>query len=81
MTQSIELTIGCAPGETRPDFHYKNLIDKLIKNDIFNNEIKEFLKSNKLLEPNTKSFGDWIWIIQIPNYINSEQLKNKNGFR
>ena len=60
----IQLEIDCAPGTSRPDFHFKN-IQTMFQESDFNNEIKELVTNKWSVSlPVSKTFGNWVWELE-----------------
>lgn len=61
---SILIEIDCAPGGTRPDTHFSNIVNKLETQYKENEHIVAFAKSLQNLQHISARFGNWEWKIE-----------------
>jgi hypothetical protein len=66
----MNIEIDCPPGETRPGYLFKSILEILSKHG--NQKIKDFSKKNLNKEPDTKLFGNWTWNLEIQTEIQGE---------
>ena len=59
------IEIDCHPGTTRPDIHFKNIMNSLTEVYSNNQLIKEFVEKNKNIENISACFGNWEWNIKV----------------
>ena len=81
ISKDIYITIGCQPGESRPDAYFKNVIETLLNNYKWNDCQKSFLNQHFEKEPFSKSFGDWKWELSTNNLTTDDisDIKKKIG--
>ena len=62
---SINIEIDCSPGSTRPGNYFKQIITIISKNEL--EYISTFGKKllNNPIEPVSKRFGNWEWVIPL----------------
>jgi hypothetical protein len=61
---AIIIEIDCAPGGTRPNTHFSNIVSKLEELNKDNDKIVAFAKSLQNLQHISARFGNWEWKIE-----------------
>ncbi len=81
ISKDIYITIGCQPGEPRPDAYFKNVIETLLNKYKWNDCQKSFLNQHLEKEPFSKLFGDWKWELSTNNLTTNDisDIKKKIG--
>ena len=61
---SILIEIDCAPGGTRPDTHFSNIVQKLETQYKENEKVVAFAKYLQNLQHISARFGNWEWKVE-----------------
>ena len=75
---SILIEIDCAPGGTRPDTHFSNIVQKLETQYKENEKVVAFAKYLQKLQHISARFGNWEWKVEFneDNIMLKELIQN-----